>query len=151
MTHEECLRLFNYDKESGKLYWKIKPSNSVAIGREVGSTNSNGYLQAKKKMVHKIIWLHQKGVWTDNQLDHINGNRKDNRIENLREVTNRINCQNKKVHREGNLLGAYFDKRRNHWRSQIRVDKNIIYLGCFKTQLEAHSTYINKCKELGFL
>ena len=151
MTYEECLRLFNYDKESGKLFWKLKPSNSVSIGREVGSTNSGGYLQAKKKMVHKIIWLHQKGVWPNNQLDHINGDRKDNRIENLRQVTNRINCHNKKVHREGNLLGAYFDKRRNHWRSQIRVDKYIIYLGCFKTQLEAHSAYINKCKELGFL
>lgn len=55
MTYEECLRLFNYDKESGKLFWKLKPSNSVSIGREVGSTNSGGYLQAKKKWYIKLF------------------------------------------------------------------------------------------------
>lgn len=155
MTHEECLKLFSYDKESGKLYWKIKPNDRTHVGTECGHIMNCGYkhisYKGKKYLAHRLIWFIQNAVWPEKQLDHINGLKLDNRLENLREVTNRMNANNLKQHRQGHLVGSSFDKRRNKWQSYIKLDKVRKHLGYFQTQLEAHSTYINKCKELGFL
>ena len=86
------------------------------------------------------------GKMPEKVIDHINGNKKDNRFSNLRDVTNQANTQNTKKARNCNkstmLLGATLDKRRGVYRSQIKVNGKNIYLGDFKTPELAHAAYV---------
>lgn len=125
----------------------------IYLKKPIGSLEKNGYLRIGHKgklyLAHRLVWALEKGVFPDSILDHINGNRQDNRIENLRESTKRQNSINKKEHRNGHLPGTTFCKNRNLWQSQITINKEHIFLGRFKTQIEAHEAYIEKLKEQG--
>ncbi len=97
---------------------------------------------------HVIIWILSTGkdIPQGMDIDHINGNEIDNRIDNLRIVTHRVNMQNRKTHRAGRLVGATYYKRYGNWRSQIVIDKNNINIGYYKTEQEAHEAYKIACK-----
>lgn len=77
-----------------------------------------------------------------NQIDHINGNKSDNRIENLREVTNRQNNLNKLIHISGKLPGCYLRNDKKSWSSSISISGKSRYLGSYKTEQEAHTAYL---------
>jgi len=74
-------------------------------------------------------------------VDHINGDTLDNRRKNLRIVTRRENGQNRKSHRNGKLVGASLDKTWGGWKSCIKLDGKLKWLGRFKTELQAHMAY----------
>ena len=97
---------------------------------------------------HVIIWILSTGkdIPQGMEIDHINGNKIDNRIENLRIVTKRENQQNRKKHRAGRLVGAIYRKGHNDWQSQIKINKNKITIGYYKTEQEAHEAYKIACK-----
>ena len=80
------------------------------------------------------------------EIDHINGNKIDNRIENLRLVTHRKNQQNRKTHRAGRLTGTCYDKIRHNWKSTIQINKTNIAIGYYKTEQEAHEACKIACK-----
>jgi hypothetical protein len=87
---EELHRLFRYDSETGKLYWKISPIFNVKIGDEAGSLNERGYMYVKIKnkryRLHRVVYKMCHKVEPPAILDHINEIKTDNRIENLREI-----------------------------------------------------------------
>lgn len=155
MNKENLLHLFEYHREAGILIWKNPPKqNSYLIGQVAGTKQfSNGvtYLRVavngKKVFVHKVIYFLECEV-LENILDHVDGNGLNNRIENLRKVSNRENSQNKKVHRAGALVGANWDKSRKKWFSSIQINGKTKYLGRFNSQTEAHQKYMNALKEL---
>ncbi len=101
-------------------------------------------------MYHNIIWILSTGkdIPQGMEIDHINGNKIDNRIENLRLVTRRGNQQNQKKHRAGRLVGAYYDKTQHNWKSQIKINKTGITIGRYKTEPEAHKAYTIACKHI---
>jgi hypothetical protein len=80
------------------------------------------------------------------QADHINHNTLDNRRSNLRIVTQQQNQQNKK-----NTKGCYLDKRYNVWQARICVDRKIIFLGNFDTEIEARQEYLKAREKYGFI
>jgi hypothetical protein len=88
LSYEEAIRIFEY--RDGKLYWRIKPRYQTCIGTEAGYVNKRGYRAVgwNKRLyrAHRIVFLMHYGYMPE-QIDHINGNRDDNRIENLREAT----------------------------------------------------------------
>ena len=149
MEYQEALNLFNYDKQYGKIYWKPKNVyncksekecarwNSRFSNKEVGCLNSHGYRKTKflNKLVsvHRLIWLMEYGEYPNDQLDHINGNRDDNRIENLRISNPLINMQNRKQNEncKSGCSGVYFNKRENKWRAHIKSNKKNIHLGYY--------------------
>lgn len=135
--------LFDYCPISGSLLWK-SPKGKVKKGTIAGYLEQ-GYrrveIDNKKILVHKLIWLYIYGTWPINQIDHINGIRDDNRIENLREVSNRGNSQNKNRVRSGKLLGAYKLPSGKYY-SRIYINKLSQYLGSFDTELQAHEAYL---------
>lgn len=104
-----------------------------------------GYVYIKIKSytfaAHRIAWRLYYGVWPRKDLDHISGNRLDNRIINLREVSVRENSLNKKRHRDGNLPGFSFDKNMKKYRSIIWYNNSNFHLGYFETKVEAHNQY----------
>ena len=116
------------------------------------SNDGGGYchvrFNGRKVLYHVIVWILSTGkdIPQGMDIDHINGNKIDNRIDNLRIVTHRVNMQNRKTHRAGRLVGATYLKERNYWRSDIRIDKKNITIGYYKTEQEAHKAYRIACK-----
>lgn len=146
MISQEYLKLaFDYNKYTGIL-------TRLSNGHKIQSTNSEGYIQVyikgKAYPAHRVIWLYLYGEWPKNQIDHINGIRNDNRVENLRDVVQSKNMQNSKHHRSGGLLGTSWNKRDKKWISTLIFNRQRYYLGYYNTGLEAHNAYMAKLAKL---
>ena len=109
------------------------------IGDYCGTT-SHGYRQVgikgKQYQVHRLVGHLFLGLNLDDtksQVDHINGNKTDNIVDNLRIVSHRENNQNRVSHRNGRLFGATYNKRAKMWKAQIRIEGKRKFLGYFKT------------------
>lgn len=111
LTQDEVKRHFNYNPISGKLTW-AKAGIKRKQGAEAGNANSHGYrvvgLERKIYKVHKIIVCYMTGEWlpTDVTVDHINGNRLDNRWINLRIATKQENCLNRRRANKNSASGV---------------------------------------------
>lgn len=100
--------------------------------------NDKGYLRiffnGKDYFAHRVAWFLYYGVWPVNQIDHINQIKTDNRIDNLREVSNEENCKNqtlRKTNKSGRI-GVYFDNQHKKWRASIRFNNKTVHLGLSK-------------------
>ena len=140
----EYLRsILHYDPETGIFTWKVRTSTRVKVGDAAGCPEGGGYLQIKLQSrphkAHRLAWLYTYGVWPTDQIDHINRNRTDNRIANLREVSNKQNHQNKSKpsNNTSGHPGAYWDKQRSKWQAKIAHNRKQIHLGHFATIEEA--------------
>lgn len=148
VTPQMIRDLFRY--EDGSLYWRNPgpKSSRGPVGSRTGEKSKPGgqRLQVQIKLgcgrrtavyVHRAVWAWHHGVWPDMQVDHINGDVNDNRIENLRLVTNSENLQNV---RRG---GVTFESRKveRPWRARIMINGRNISLGYFDTEREARDEY----------
>ena len=159
MTNREVLDIEELEKVfrivGGKLE-RLHKRGSVSTWKRVESkaNQSNGYCQigfnGKKYMYHVILWVlfHKENIQEDLRIDHINGNRIDNRIENLRLVTQRENCQNRKEHRNGELAGSIYRKKDKKYRAQISINNKDVYLGYYQTDKEANKAYEKACQHI---
>jgi hypothetical protein len=101
----------------------------------------------KKYRVHRIVYKLYNPEWDiedgskDNQIDHKNHNRMDNRIINLRNVTEQENCFNKKA-----TKGYNWHKKTKKWRAQIHLNRKNIYLGLFEKEEDARNAYLDAKK-----
>lgn len=156
LTFAEVDALLKYDPETGKLYWKEREGitkrqkqeanrfNSRYAGKEALTANCQGYkagtILNKRATSHRICWLLHYGVWPNN-IDHINGDRSDNRIANLRSVTKKENAKNvkKRVTNKSGKPGVYWREKIQRWQANICVEGKSIYLGCFKNIEDAIS------------
>ena len=131
-----------YDAWSGDLLWKNK-GNKVAGCLD----KTTGYIRVgiggQLLSAAKVAWYLWNKAWPLHFIDHINGNRADNRIINLRTVTPRMNAQNRVEHRAGHLQGIAFQKRSGKYISRIHINGERKYLGQYNTPEEAHNAYLN--------
>ena len=143
--------LFYYDHETGIVRNKIH-RGSKAKKEQISGWIHEGYIcveiNSKQFKMHRIIWRLYYGYWPNGLIDHINGNKLDNKICNLREVTLRQNQQNRNVHRNGKLVGSSFIKKKKIFRSSIVLNKKQYHLGVYKTELEAHEQYLRALKAI---
>lgn len=137
LTKKEVRYLFDYNAKTGELIRKVQTSNRVKIGDVVGSINSRGYLQVRinnrLRTVHRIVFLWHYGTMPKDQIDHINQTKTDNRIENLRDVTNTVNSMNSSLssrNRSG-FNGVHWNARLKKWNAAITVNYKRISLGWF--------------------
>lgn len=129
--------------------------NRIDVTKKVGSL-SKGYLRIrlfnKPEFAHRIAWRLVFGeIPSDKVIDHINGNRLDNRICNLRLVTRSGNSQNQSKPHSRNktgFLGVHFLKAKNKFRAMITINSKVRFLGYFNTAEEAHSCYVKHKREL---
>lgn len=133
------------DLVDGRLIWRRSTGGYVKAGREIGSIFEDGYRRAKIRgknyLVHRLVFAISNARWPIGDVDHVNGVKDDNRPENLREVTNRQNAQNRPSHRNGRLAGVTFCKRTKRWMAQVRHDGRRVFLGRHNTEADAHVVY----------
>jgi hypothetical protein len=153
---KECLL---YDEMTGLFTRKKLTSNRAKIGAIAGHSSTGGYLRigldGHDFAAHRLAWLYVHGVMPPAQLDHINGDRTDNRIANLRLASHAENLQNSRPRKSASgLKGAHLQKRRlaagyrRPWTSEIYKDRKNYHLGYFATAEEAHAAYVKAAKEL---
>ena len=145
---ETARKTLSYDAETGEVRWKLRIGTRSKIGALVGSAH-DGYLRVKiygrLYMLHRLVWFIHTGEWPKYEIDHINGNRRDNRIDNLRDVPKRINQQNQHKARASSttgLLGVSKCRHRDGFLAQIRVNRKTKHLGFFATEAQAHAAYL---------
>ena len=97
--------ILDYDPKTGEFVWKVRVNSKVPKGSIAGADHNKGYvhitIKGKKYLAHRLAWFSINKYWPT-YIDHINGNRKDNRIENLREVTCSENLHNQRKPRGAN-------------------------------------------------
>lgn len=154
MDKTTLVNTFDYDGLSGFLYWKGKANRRA--GKKAGFIASNGYqviaLGGKRYSAHRLIWVYFNGlIPPDFDIDHINGIKDDNRIENLRLCKHAENMQNRrKAHSNSStgFLGVWYEKSRKKYVARIALDNKDKYLGRFDTAEEASAAYLKAKREL---
>ena len=126
MTQEYAHSLFEY--KDGSLYWKVKKAPHVKIGARVGSPEINGYetvyVDGRNWRIHRLVFLMQHG-FLPKMIDHVNGIRNDNRIENLREANDQTNAYNAKIriNNISGLKGVSWNKNKQKWAVRVNYNK----------------------------
>lgn len=144
-----------FEYKEGELYWKISPSRNTKVGQKAGFLNNLGYKQVRLKKkaykVHRVIWEMLKGpIQEGYQIDHINGIKNDNNINNLRLCTNQENMRNKRVNSNSKLQvkGVWWDNQNQKYQAKIQKNNIQKHLGYFNNLEEAKEAYEKAAKEL---
>lgn len=156
LTAQRLKEVLHYDADTG-LFTRF-PVKGSSRKHRVGATpksESNGYLRIKidHKLyrAHRLAWLYVYDEWPNDQIDHINGDKTDNRILNLRAATSSQNKQNARKARldsRSGLIGAMWHGQSGKWRACIQVDGKRKYLGRFDQAEQAHAVYIEAKRTL---
>ena len=148
LTVEQLKDTLDYDAGTGVFMWKIRPSKAVKAGDVAGCVEKRiGYITVgiggRVYKAHRLAWLYVYGSWPKGLIDHINGNKADNRIDNLRDVLADGNSQNvRKPNRrnKSGFMGVIWFQ--NKWRASMSVNGKSKWLGDYSTPEEAHQVYL---------
>lgn len=151
-SHQRLWELFTYSPGTGILAWKTRKGGRLA-GTRAGNVERSGYRVVKLDdqifKEHRIIWAYCTGEWPAVEIDHVDGDKTNNRVSNLRTVTRNGNAQNLRGGRgKSPLLGAHWNTEAGRWRSKIVADGKQKFLGYFSTPEEAHEAYLRAKREL---
>lgn len=164
LTAEAVRKLLNYSSETGEFRWKARPDvsnfastrahaiwNTRYAGRIAGSIAVVGYVTIRvidrAYLAHRLAWLYVHGQWPAGEIDHINGDKLDNRLSNLRDVsgqTNHENVRTRPTNASALPLGVHFLTRKvtKPFSASIRLDGRSKHLGYFDTADQAHAAYV---------
>lgn len=157
LTQHRLRELLHYDHETGVFTWLVATNGRRRVGERAGHTNPYGYVRIKVDRVlysaHRLAWLWMTGAWpTEEQIDHRNGVRSDNRWVNLREVSRSINLQNRRTPNRKNistgLLGVSQRNSGQGFQARIRFENKEKRLGTFPTAELAHQAYLAAKRQL---
>lgn len=148
VTAERLRELLHYDPSTGLFTRRVSLSNDGKPGDPAGSVPNKvtGYVavsvDGRLYYAHRLAWLYVHGVWPQN-IDHRNGNRADNKLDNLRECSKSENAQNqkRKTNNRSGFVGVHFDSVTGRWRASIRISGKTTKLGRFDTREEAAAAY----------
>lgn len=146
LTYDRLREVLNYDAMTGVFTWRTKTSRKVIVGREAGTLKPSGYvsirIDGKAYYAHRLAWCYAYGNWPDEEVDHIDGIKTNNRISNLRQASRKQNMENR-VQPLGasGYRGVCWLEANQKWRATIVHNKKNIYLGLFDTAEEASAMY----------
>ena len=141
MNKELVTELFEYRDD--QLYWRSSGKGRSNISKPAGVVRPRGHreieVKGKQYKAHRLIWLYVYEKFPDGHIDHINGDPLDNRIENLRDVTQQENNKNacKRKDNKSGHTGVCWNKYREKWHAQIKVNGVSTYLGYFNVLEDA--------------
>lgn len=147
-ARERIQASFRYEPETGAIIRIARGGGSAKVGESaVSGPNKGGYLLVscggELFYAHRVAWLLAHGVAPEGQIDHINGNRQDNRLSNLRDVSNRLNSHNRRPFGGRYVIGVCWDKRKRKWRAGITHHGKEHFLGYRGSQEEAYALYLS--------
>ena len=151
ITKKALHELFDY--ANGNLFWKVQKAKRIKIGSMAGSINKNGYISIvidnKNHSAHRLIYMYFNEIPDGCCIDHADGNRLNNKIENLRIATQKQNSQNSRKRKQCTSQYKGVSKRKNSstFVCQIRINGKQECLGYFCDELEAAKKYDQKAKE----
>ena len=140
----------SYDEHSGNLIWNVSKNSHggrVIVGDIAGFDRLDGYVGVricgKAYLAHRVAWLLKTGAWPTAEVDHINGNRKDNTWSNLRQATSRQNKFNTCIRSDNKsgYKGVSWAKSANKWTARIKDGDKYKYLGVFSDINDAVAAY----------
>lgn len=169
ITPEFLKSVLTYDTFSGSLTWKTRPREMFSSDGSFKTWNTRfsekpalscvsltGYLHGRILgigfLAHRVAWAIHSGRWPDHEIDHLNGDRQNNSILNLREVLPSENRKNTRL-RSDNTSGAcgvYWDKDLKKWRSAIGLSGKLIHIGVYKNKDDAINARLSFQESAGF-
>ena len=155
INQTELKKLLRYNPETGE-FWRKRKTRGCQFDSPMGNTSNLGYRRVwiggrsgRSYQAHQLAWLYMAGEFPVLDIDHINGDRLDNRFENLREVSRSINLQNSLVCRSDSAVPYRgVSKNKHRFGARIVVEKVQHWLGTFDTPEEAHQAYLSAKEEL---
>lgn len=161
--------LLRYDRDSGLLWWRERPLRFFKDARSMKVWNTqfagkpalrgvhkDGYSKGRvlgfDLLTHRVVWAIHHDEWPSGEIDHIDGDPSNNRIENLRDVSSAVNGQNIKRSKRNSSgrTGVSFNKLQKKWVAYIQAHKKFMYLGQFDSFEEACSARELAEREAGF-
>lgn len=151
-TVAEIQNLFAYNPETGQLFWRVARGR-VAAGAPAGSQHSSGYMQVMvgraNLYAHRVAWCLTHNEWPAGCLDHKDGDRANNRLDNLRVATRPMNAQNRRKPAKSGSTGFLgVTPHRGRFRACIFTARRTQSLGVFDTPEAAHAAYVNAKRQL---
>ena len=146
---KEMRRLLKYDEENGGFIWiasRTPNQRRIIVGKAAGGSDGRGYksllLFGHKFKVHRLVWLWHHGFLPETMLDHKNGSRSDNRIDNLRQSAAVENIRNS-VKKSGQMALGVLKTPIGRFNARIQIPGGKkVYLGTFDTEAEAAAAYV---------
>lgn len=153
LTRERLLQFLTYDPDTGVFRRVFDGTKGMRAGDVAGGVNPNGYwvirIDGVSYSAHRLAWLYVYGEWPDQQVDHTNAVKDDNRIANLRDLSPSANQQNRKTPLPNNKLGVLgVSPRKGKFRARITVEGRVIELGKFATLEKAESAYLQAKQQM---
>jgi hypothetical protein len=153
---EEVAQFVDYDPETGSMVWRwreVAPNgwNTRFAGKECGRATYDGYrrigfrtLSSRKCsyfFAHRLAWFIAYGALPKNQIDHIDGQKANNRLKNLRDVSSTLNARNRKMPRNNTsgITGVSWNKRRGRWEACASLNNKNTHIGYFDDISEAEA------------
>jgi len=166
--------LIDYDPETGALVWRVRDVSFFTDGERSaihcmrvwnaryagnpafkGKTSAgyfSGGIFSRRYLAHRVAWAIYSGAWPENDIDHINGKRSDNRIANLRTATRQENCKNSAIgiNNKSGTIGVFFRNSDLVWVAQVSKNGKKKYIGSFKSKDEAIQARAKANLEYGY-
>lgn len=145
ITHKELLEYLHYNHETGIFTWKKNVSSTTRVGDIAGSKLKNMEkhdlicIRQKRYLYHRLVWFYVYRKWPKYEIDHIDGNVKNNRISNLRDVPHHINMKNNKLQKnnKSGIHGVRWKDANKKWAVSLTNNKKVIHLGTYDDFFEA--------------
>ena len=162
ITQELLKEKLHYDKDTGIFTWTdSKLNNSKVRGKQAGNIDKyNGYRRIAMKLdgkarffkAHRLAWLYVYGEFPKLTLDHINHDKTDNRISNLREVTQRENHRNRSMRKDNTsgYNGVSFNKKAGKYEARVGANGRLMFLGYFEKAEDAAQVAKESREHYGF-
>ena len=164
LTQEYLKECLNYNPETGVITWKERPEkhfktvsafkmwNTRYCGKSAGSVNGKGYIHmpinGKSFSAHRLAWMYVYGQLPSKHIDHIDENKLNNKISNLRDTSREVNQQNISQPRINNKTGfrGVYKRKNGKYTASISFDSKNKWIGDFDTPQQAHAAYLEAKK-----
>jgi len=153
ITQDELKQLLHYCPDTG-IFTRVKTWGRYTAGSVAGSKDVHGYMQFrignKNHKMHRLAWLYMYGSFPDGAIDHINFDRSDNRITNLRLLSKKQHVEHRRANRNNTsgFRGVHLCKFTGRWIAQIKTNYQLVWLGRYPTPEAAHNAYVAAAKQI---
>lgn len=155
LTVARLRELLEYNPETGEFTRRVSLISNYPVGSVAGSITKTGYIgitvDGCRHLAHRLAVLYMTDKWPEQEVDHRDGVRANNRWENLREATVAENATNRRRSRsnsQSGYLGVRATQRGGRWRAAIAVDGKEKHLGTFDTPEQAHAAYLEAKRQI---